>query len=119
MSTTHLAPPIEPAITAPHSGTGPSEPVSVASSVHDVDSAVPSAHDTVVDLNGDQATTGKSKHAGHAASNANFEERAEEQDAEAIGARVEGPALSQGRKWFLLFVFSVAQFIDVCSYCGL
>ncbi|ORY35678.1 major facilitator superfamily domain-containing protein [Naematelia encephala] len=27
--------------------------------------------------------------------------------------------LSQGRKWFLLFIFSVAQYLDIASYSGL
>lgn len=54
-------------------------------------------------------------------------ERAEEAPTRLIAenaAKEEGPAgaeikLSQGRKWFLLFIFSVAQYLDIASYSGL
>jgi len=52
------------------------------------------------------------------AEEAAFKKVAEAQ-AEKDGPRGAEIKLSQKRKWFLLFIFSVAQYLDVASYSGL
>lgn len=76
----------------------------------------PSPTRTAVDVNQHGLAGAEQKWA--KAEEAPFKNVAEEQ------ARKDGPAgaelkLSQKRKWFLLFVFSVAQYLDIASYSGL
>lgn len=76
----------------------------------------PSPSRTAVDVNQHGVAGAEKKWA--QAEEAPFKNIADEQ------AKKDGPAgaelkLSQKRKWFLLFVFSVAQYLDIASYSGL
>jgi hypothetical protein len=76
----------------------------------------PSPSHTAVDVSQHGLATAEKKW--ERSEEAPFKNIAEEQ------ARKEGPAgaelkLGQKRKWFLLFIFSVAQYLDIASYSGL
>ena len=77
---------------------------------------VPSPSHTAVDLHshGIQAAEKKWIDAEEAA----FKKVAEAQ-AERDGPRGSEIKLSQKRKWFLLFIFSVAQYLDIAAFSGL
>jgi hypothetical protein len=76
----------------------------------------PSPSHTAVDLNAHGVHAAEKKWVD--AEEAAFKKVAEAQ-AERDGPRGSEIKLSQKRKWFLLFVFSVAQYLDIASYSGL